>query len=76
MQGIAIAIVVGAILVAGTDAYLNRYEVVTAASPTSYRVHDRWTRRIASCTHLPSYKAAEPAEVDCSTWGPLIGSQP
>ena len=76
MRGIAVAIIAAVAIFASSHAYLLRYEIVGDAGVTTYRVHDRWTRSIASCTHLASHKASEAADVDCSTWGPLVGGQP
>ncbi|WP_139239566.1 MULTISPECIES: hypothetical protein [unclassified Methylobacterium] len=76
MHAIAASIIAGAVIVAGSHAYFVRYDFAEGGSSASFRVYDRWTRGIASCVHIPSHKAMDGADVECSTWGPLVGGQP
>ena len=75
MRVIALAIVgIGAVAVMAS-AYLWRYEVIAGGSSASYRLHDRWTHRMTYCVRIES-KGTQPPDLDCTSWGPLVGGQP
>lgn len=74
MHTIAVAALFSAFLITGVVGYLNRYAVLEGSSGISYRLHDRWTNRLTTCTRIEAGRT-EPAEVQCAAWTPIAGGR-
>lgn len=75
MPLIAAAIIGAAVILAGTHAYLTRYDVLVGSSAISYRLHDRWTHRLTVCTRDEGGRS-DPSETTCEDWTPVAGGKP